>query len=172
MSKVSVSPIDCGFVPTANYPRPVLVHDGSTALLYFTAAARNPGAEEQRVVAVCEQCLCSKLGYPNDEALAGHALYSSGLGFYGIFEVRPSPWMEEVKTSNRVSFPEFDMPDSMHIIVTLHDHTFECLTQRFSVCLASEYSAERIVTRIAMTKKEANQAVQPMPARDDAGGHG
>lgn len=168
MSTVSVSPIDCGFVPTANYPRPVLVHDGSTALLYFTAAARSPGTEEERVVAVCEQCVCSKLGYPNDEALAGHALYSSGLGFCGIFEVRPSPWMEEVKTSNRVSFPKFDMPDSMHIIVTLHDHTFECLTQKFSVHLASEYPSEKIVKRIAMTKKEANHALEPTRSARDS----
>jgi hypothetical protein len=53
---------DSGFVPTANYPRPVLVHDGATALVYFKAAARSPGAEEERVVAVCERCVCSKFG--------------------------------------------------------------------------------------------------------------
>lgn len=158
MDEVSIVPIDCGFVPTVNYPRTVLVHDGSTALLYFTAAARTHGAEEERVVAVCEGCLCSKLGHPNDEALAGHPLYDSGLGFYGIFEVTHSPWMWEVKAQNRVSFPDFDMPDSRHIIITLHDHTYECLTDRFSVFLAGEYAAGEIVSRIAMTKKEANRA--------------
>lgn len=105
MCKVTVIPINCGFVPTVNYPRPVLVHDAGTALLYFTAAARSPDAGEQRVVAVCELCLCSKLGHPNDEALAGHALYPYGLETYGIFEVRPSPWMDDVKACNRVAFP-------------------------------------------------------------------
>ncbi|WP_038164582.1 hypothetical protein [Verrucomicrobium sp. BvORR106] len=163
MCKVTVIPINCGFVPTVNYPRPVLVHDAGTALLYFTAAARSPDTGEQRVVAVCELCLCSKLGHPNDEALAGHALYPYGLETYGIFEVRPSPWMDEVKACNRVAFPAYDMPDSRHIIITLHDHTFECLTDKFTVYPVSEYPAEKILARLLMTTKEANQVSDSTP---------
>lgn len=55
------------------------------------------------------------------------------------------------------------MPDSRHIIITLHDHTFECLTDRFTIYPVSEYPADKILARILMTTKEANQVSDSTP---------
>src|SRR4051812_4173055 len=106
MNTISVTPIHSGFMPTVNYPRLALVHDGRRAFLYFTGR-RERGAEEERAVAVFVGCLVCRFGYPNDEALPGHPLYKHGLRDYDFFEVSPSAWMEEVKSQNRVSFPNF-----------------------------------------------------------------
>lgn len=134
-----------GLTPTANYPRPVLFQDDHRALLYFTGR-RGPGKEEERVVAMFEGCLASRFGYPNDEALAGHPLYKQGLGFYGVFEVKPSPWMEEVKKQNLVSFPNFEVPDRRHVAITLHDDCFECLAKTFTIRSAAECPPENLLS--------------------------
>jgi hypothetical protein len=43
-----------------------------------------------------------KYGAPNDEARGGHPLSKYGLGFYGLYYVEGSPWIQELMTSNRV----------------------------------------------------------------------
>jgi hypothetical protein len=43
-----------------------------------------------------------KYGAPNDEARGGHPLAKYGLGLYGLFEVKNSPWIIEAMTANRV----------------------------------------------------------------------
>lgn len=43
-----------------------------------------------------------KYGSPNDEARSGHPLAKYGLGYYGLFEVRNSPWIREQMLANRV----------------------------------------------------------------------
>lgn len=43
-----------------------------------------------------------RYGSPNDEARGGHPLAAYGLGFYGLFEVEHSPWIQERITANRV----------------------------------------------------------------------
>ncbi|QYM77716.1 hypothetical protein K0B96_10305 [Horticoccus luteus] len=148
MSTISVTRIAANFKPTVNYPRLALVHDGRRALLYFTGR-RQRGAEEERAVAVFEGCLASRFGYPNDEALPGHPLYRYGLGDYDFFEVSSSPWMEEVRAQNRVSFPKFDMPARKHFIVTAHDESFECLADSVAVHPASSFPVEHLAPRIS-----------------------
>jgi len=39
-----------------------------------------------------------KYGYPNDEV--GHPMMKYGLGFYGLFKVENSPWIEELLAAN------------------------------------------------------------------------
>lgn len=43
-----------------------------------------------------------KYGAPNDEARGGHPLSRYGLGFYGLYSVEHSPWIQELMISNRV----------------------------------------------------------------------
>ncbi|MGC4072339.1 MAG: hypothetical protein QM760_07460 [Nibricoccus sp.] len=145
---ISVKPIPAEFKPTVNYPRLALVHDGRKAFLYFTGR-RKRGAEEERAVAVFEGCMASRFGYPNDEALSGHPLYKHGLRDYDFFEITPSPWMEEVRAQNRVSFPNYDMPSRKHFIVTAHDESFECLADSFAVHPATAFPIEAMSARIS-----------------------
>jgi hypothetical protein len=85
-----------------------------------------------------------KFGYPNDEALPGHPLYSRGLRNYGIFEVLNSTWRKMLADQNVVSFPnpKPSARSSRHFVVTFHDSTLECI-------------AESIEGRFAGSLKEA-----------------
>ena len=70
-------------------------------------------------------------GYPNDEALAGHPLYLSGLRHYGVFEVLEPSWRQRVIDQNLISFPRTppQYTTLRHFVITFHDSTFECLAQ-------------------------------------------
>lgn len=112
------------FDPEPNVPEPVLVR--SEHVCYLIYNERNGARKSLRF----ERCSVAKFGYPNDEALAGHRLYSKGLGFYGCFEVVDSEWVNELRRSNKVTFPDAEiMLDARHFIFTFHDSTFECLAR-------------------------------------------
>jgi hypothetical protein len=74
-------------------------------------------------------CFLTRFGYPNDEALVGHQLYSRGLRSYGVFEVRESGWLMDIVARNAISFPSAKLPSLRHFVITFHDSTFECLAQ-------------------------------------------
>lgn len=68
-----------------------------------------------------------KYGAPNDEARGGHPLAKYGLGFYGLFEVKNSPWINEAIVANR-SHPQHS--DSLfagqrHFLACFKDVTLE-----------------------------------------------
>ena len=77
-------------------------------------------------------CQIVKFGYPNDEALPGHPLYSKGLSYYGLFEVLDSSWIKTLAEQNLVSFPNPgpSRPSRRHFVVTFHDSTLECIAER------------------------------------------
>jgi hypothetical protein len=93
------------------------------------------------------QCLITRFGYPNDEALAGHPLYAGGLGFYGVFEVRNSSWIAQLQEQNRRCFPGFRMPQRRHIAITFHDSTLEAITQSVEASLLTE-SRRSVLSRV------------------------
>lgn len=66
-------------------------------------------------------------GYPNDEALGGHPLYSAGLSYYAFNEVADSPYLKELAVRNARVFPASvsTLLMSKHWIVTFHDETLE-----------------------------------------------
>ena len=68
-----------------------------------------------------------KYGYPNDEV--GHPLSKYGLGSYGLFEVKNSPWLQEIINNNRSHSRHIDdiFSDYRHIIGRFKDVTFEIL---------------------------------------------
>lgn len=72
-----------------------------------------------------------KFGFPNDETLCGHPLYAKGLRQYGIYNVKNSTWIEELKKINSVH-PYHDkkrFDAYKHFIFTFHDSTFECVAE-------------------------------------------
>ena len=82
-----------------------------------------------------EQCRSAKLGAPNNEVLAGHYLYGKGLEAYSVQIVKNSPWLEEVKATNKVHplFRADSWSDLTHYIFWFHDTTFECIATTYQV---------------------------------------
>ena len=75
-----------------------------------------------------------KFGSPNDEALGSHLMTKYGLSFYGIFEVINSPWIEELKISNRIHPSHHDsmFKDYKHYIITYKDNTLEVVSNEMT----------------------------------------
>ncbi len=74
-------------------------------------------------------------GWPNDDALNGHPLYSRGLSPYDVFEVLNSSWIRSLERMNSVH-PHHDparFQQLKHFIFTFHDSTFECIAQGYMV---------------------------------------
>ncbi|GEM_PF-1694244 len=68
-----------------------------------------------------------KYGYPNDEI--GHPLSQYGLGFYGIYIVHNSPWIEELRSLNS-AHPRHDdssYENRKHYVVKFKDVTLEVI---------------------------------------------
>lgn len=68
-----------------------------------------------------------KYGSPNDEVRNAHPLAKHGLGFYGLFEVKNSPWIREQMLANRVHPRHSDnMFDGMrHFVACFKDVMLE-----------------------------------------------
>ena len=68
-------------------------------------------------------------GYPNDEALRAHPLYSSGLAFYAFNEIANSPSVHELAARNAKIFPgsEGRCLRLNHWIAAFHDETLEVI---------------------------------------------
>jgi hypothetical protein len=134
--------LDVPWLPTPGTPDPhVWAGDlGPTIVAHRTAEI----APSNEPLAVLRFPLCHifKFGYPNDEALPGHPLYSKGLSYYGLFEVLNSSWHKTLDEQNLVSFPN-PQPSptrSRHFVVTFHDSTFECIADRMEGRFASSWN--------------------------------
>jgi hypothetical protein len=140
--KDKVVELDLGCSPEAAVSGALLLQSESCAYLTFNAVRPGRGGlYEAAGTAVVEIVMCgtTKFGYPNDEALAGHPLYSKGVNNYGIYEVLNSSWVSEQEGQNRVSFPDrTDMSGVRHFIITFHDSTFECLAEDIKLTLSNE----------------------------------
>src|SRR3982751_1853612 len=107
---VSLCPHSIGCMPSPSVPAETLMQDGwSTFLLFFACSETvgNSGFLEDKGVAVleCESCAVTKFGYPNDEGLPEHPLYSLGMAVASspILEVVGSVWASEVAAQARAS---------------------------------------------------------------------
>jgi hypothetical protein len=98
-------------------------------------------------------------GYPNDEALRGHPLYSLGLSCYAFNRIENSPYLVELGRRNALSFPgtEGRWTSKQHHIVTFHDETLEV------VCRDVEYrrSVEASSAREAILRINAEPPPRP-----------
>jgi hypothetical protein len=74
--------------------------------------------------------LLYKYGYPNDEVLGAHPMAKFGLDFYGLFEVKNSPWVTEIIKGNRRHHRHSDKMFSnvRHYILTFKDVTLDVLS--------------------------------------------
>jgi hypothetical protein len=119
--------LDIGFLPSTGAPLPVMYQDEHvSALVFFGRSTEEPSAETR--VLVEASCMVATFGYPNDEAIPGHPLYTSGLRL-GVFEVLNSSWKSRLIAQNEKCFPRTPPHyyDLRHFIITFQDSSFECL---------------------------------------------
>lgn len=102
-------------------------------------------------------CLQTRFGYPSDEALAGHPMYSRGLRHYALFEVLNSPWPGDLARQNRSTFPDntsWPHRPYRHFVVTFQDSTFEALCLNVAAQTTDETAIE-VFQRLGLGKREA-----------------
>ncbi|TIW83588.1 MAG: hypothetical protein E5V51_19625 [Mesorhizobium sp.] len=93
--------------------------------------------DNQTAILIVEPCKVFQFGPPNDEAIAGHRLYPSGLKPYSAFEVLNSSWIDGLEKANRVHSrhrPEW-FASYRHFIFTFHDSTLEFVAENFSTAV-------------------------------------
>jgi len=66
--------------------------------------------------------------------LGAHPMRKYGLGFYGIYEVYNSPWIEEISNANKIHPRNTDnmYEDFKHFIITYKDNTLDIISKHFS----------------------------------------
>jgi len=86
---------------------------------------------------------------PNDEAHGAHALTKYGLGLYGLFEVKNSPWIEEMMVANRIHPRHSDSQFSAyrHYIACFKDIKFESICRSMKEVTLSKADIEIIVAK-------------------------
>lgn len=126
--------LDLGYVPEAAISGAVLVQTESSCFLTFNAMRVEAGRNQSRAgFALVEfpGCLCTRFGYPNDEAFPGHPLFAKVQALYppwtGIYQVLNSSWIRQVEQQNRKIFPNSSLWSVRHFIFGFHDSTFECI---------------------------------------------
>jgi hypothetical protein len=94
-------------LPSADVGAPMpfaAVSEGSVLLFYFGGLDVLDEHSDFAAVVVLRfaHVLASYLGVPNEEAISGHPLASSGLRPFEFVRVAPSPWIAELERMNRV----------------------------------------------------------------------
>jgi hypothetical protein len=109
----------------AGAPSPRVVANEFEAALAYCTSFRSGGP---KVALVRFAGADIYFGPPNDEALAGHPLYSAGIQPYEFTEVLRSPWIAAMERRNRVHdrHNPARFSDLRHFILPFHDSTFEC----------------------------------------------
>ena len=125
-----------------------MVQDGwLTFLLFFAVSeevARSGHLEDLGVaVAECIDCQSAKMGYPNDEGLPEHPLYSSGISEgMGAYRLSKSAWLADIesqmkKSRDRIwgsrSSDASSKSPLFHFVVPLKEATFECIARDIRV---------------------------------------
>jgi hypothetical protein len=117
-------------------PEPAIHVMGNSLLLAYLASEQEWSGEcEEFAVVEFTGVLQHIFGYPNDEALGGHPLYSKGLDHYAFNEILDSPYLEELGARNALAFPgtETQFKEFHHWVVTFHDETLEVIGSEATV---------------------------------------
>ena len=162
-------PYDIGCEPSPSVPAETLLQDGWKTYLLFFAVSKSveeSGFLKDLGVAVleCQECEMSKFGYPNDEGLPEHPLYSCGLEVAqtSILEVIDSQWVKEVSgqmiaSAHRIWGGRGINPTwatervRRHFIVMLKEMTFECIASSLVVvkyCISFDEAFAYVIERL------------------------
>lgn len=75
--------------------------------------------------------LVYRYGYPNDEI--GHPFMDCGLGYYGLYQIENSPWVQEIRGQNSAHPKDtvFLHVGMRHYIIRFKDVTLEVIAKDF-----------------------------------------
>ena len=114
--------------PDAGAPVPTITGDEHCIVVgYYTSSG-------QWAIVRFDSVSTHAFGSPNDEAIHGHPLFEYGLKPYDCYEVKPSPWLNQLEIANRVHSrhdPKWFMSGEHHYIIAFHDTLFECIAERY-----------------------------------------
>jgi hypothetical protein len=159
MQDERVIELNVGCHPAAGVSSAILIQpeNADSVVLCFRTVASN------KTTAVVEflNCQLTRFGYPNDEGLPEHPLYSKGLAraMYSVCEVLNSSWaaMERDRQRNsalRIRGDASWVKTDRHFLVSLHDGTFECLADDLNV---REYNEPFSEVVLQITKRLVNE---------------
>lgn len=136
---------DIGCIPDLSDSREIALQLSQKTFLVFKALSPKispTGTYQELGTAVisCQECLISQFGYPDEENLSKHILFSKGLDeCLGVGEVVNSLWQIAIMEKYSI-FPRGDITKSAqqdfllnegykHFIFALKDNTFECIAK-------------------------------------------
>ncbi len=144
MNEERVVPVDIGCEPSSVSDEVVLQHGWATYLV-MEAVSRDTRTDLGNAI-VKFQASSGKYGYPNDEGMPEHPLYTKGLSESrsAVNEVLNSMWVREIEKQKRESRARIwggrgihsvddAEPPLRHLIFSLKEGTFECVCRGFSV---------------------------------------
>jgi hypothetical protein len=117
--------LTCAYVIGATHAQ-----SGSTAVLHF------------------EGVLYYAMGYPNDEALTAHPLYTGGLSHYEFQVVENSPLIADIDRRNQVHrrhIPGSYLKQFRHWVATFHGETLEVVARDARVIRITESQPDAAV---------------------------
>jgi hypothetical protein len=120
-------------------------------------------ATSDRRVAVLTFSGCTQTvyGYPNDEAQAGHPLYSNWA--YGVYEVIGSDWLERLQLQNETKFPNVRWEaKKRHFIVAFHELMGEFLADDVHVDVSDvEFDQFAVSALLSVLGDDARPSIIP-----------
>jgi hypothetical protein len=131
----AVVEIDLGITWDPNATEPLLVQTGEDALL-VVHPDMNRDRDRRLVTFHWFGCYGASLSGPNDEARAGHPLWSTGLSdCLWAGEVVESDWIAHLERQNSVHdrHDPSRFADLRHLILLLKENTFEVVCRRWEI---------------------------------------
>jgi hypothetical protein len=124
------------------------VHD---PLAGGTSRVQGPQADRGIGIVEFKRMTSVKIGSSDDEVLRGHALWGSGLEFYGAHEVKNSPWITELMEVDRAHeyFDESQWTGRRHFMLTFHDETLECVAKWTITRIAPGATMPEVLARLS-----------------------
>lgn len=135
---------DIGCFPDLAASGPILMAADERLVFSFNASRLAADgyhrADAGRAVVRVPACLAFKFGYPNDEALTGHPLYSRGFVGTAVYEVLESSWEVDLARQNCVRFPNSDITEwgVRHFQFSFHESTLEVLCRGLEVEISED----------------------------------
>lgn len=126
-------------VEMRDMPHPCVPADAALSATEFDVSVSYLTAVEKGIEArVCvdfQRAVAVMFGGPNDEALAGHPLWTRGLKHYKASEVLHSSWVRQLERMNS-THPRHDprrYASLRHFVFTFQDKTLECVADGYQV---------------------------------------
>jgi hypothetical protein len=117
----------------------VILHGDLSSFLIYSTYYASTDRSLKSVLVACAGLSLSRFGYPNDEGLPEHRLFSKGFdSLNGFGEVEDSELLKEYesmskRSSERIwsgrgaSFPYLEIPPHRHFIISFKENVFEVI---------------------------------------------